>query len=143
MALLAAYGTLLPGCGGIEYLELEDKVSCLLECIVPGQLWLRESDTVRDSFTPALIEAEGLVRGHLLEVNKEAWPILDRWEGVDVNLYQRKLVEIEGEEAWVYYYQRQDICSRLFGSWLDYLEEPQAAPLFPLERANESIKMHD
>ncbi len=125
-ALIAAYGTLRPGAGGFEHLELAGLAWPAGPCVIAGDLRLRPADD-GESFAPALLPGPGRVPGSLLLAGPQALARIDSWEG-HPDAYRRvlsDLTEPAGARAWVYFYQGSDAGGRVpGGDWLAYLKAP-------------------
>ncbi len=126
---LAAYGPLMPGCGGAEHLGIADRLQALTPCLIPGQIWLIRDSRVEGALSPALLSGPGYSHGFLLEVDPRAWPIIDRWE----EGFERRLIELQdGQTAWVYLPLEQEAVAPLRDrSWARYAAHPKAIPIFP------------
>lgn len=135
--LLAAYGTLRPGCGGQDFLgiELPRQSSCTLH----GRLWLVQEKTPTGDvrLVPAFYpEEEGVVQADLLQVPEEAWGALDRFEDFIPHNNQSPYIReetltLEGESVWTYRAQNIDRINYLRdGDWVRYASHPRAIPLF-------------
>jgi hypothetical protein len=126
---LAAYGPLMPGCGGVEHLGIEELVRPLEPCLLPGEIWLINDQRQEQSLSPALLPGPGYSHGFLLEVDPRAWPAIDRWEIG----FQRRLIELQdGVTAWAYHYVgAEPLVPLRERSWARYAAHPKAIPIFP------------
>jgi gamma-glutamylcyclotransferase (GGCT)/AIG2-like uncharacterized protein YtfP len=136
---LAAYGTLLPGCGGAEYLGIEDKLEDLGPCTLKGRLWLVQKQGTKTEeirLVPAFYPEEGVVQAHLFRVPEEVWSVIDDFAGFvphDRNsAYIREESEtLEGESVWLYRGHNVEPINYLRdGDWRRYAYHPKAIPLF-------------
>lgn len=101
--LLAVYGLLRPGGGGLESLGLTRVVKLVGPCRIPGALY-----DLGDY--PGLVHGEGEVAGALLRIlDAGAGPMLDAYEDFDrtapdTSLYVRERVRLSAPRltAWVY-----------------------------------------
>lgn len=142
---LAAYGTLLPGCGGAEHLGVADQIEDLGPCTLSGKLWLvRSAESEEPRVVPAFYpEEEGLVQAHLFLVPEEAWPVLDGWEDFSPHdpqspYIREEVTTLEGESVWVYRAQNIERSNFLRdGDWRRYAFHPKAIPLFPAPKPSD------
>ncbi len=124
--LLAVYGMLMRGLGGLEQLGLVDVVRLLGPCVIEGRLFDLGA-------YPGLVPGAGRVRGELVEVRDErALAELDRFEGFDpanraASLYLREEVRLLSPDrvAMLYVYngawhQEQEVVS---GDWRLHLAQ--------------------
>jgi len=121
------YGTLMPGYG--NYRRIEQFVHGVKQSSIRGIL-------VDLGPFPALLKGEGIVKGMLLTVDREALEITDFIEGYQPdrkgNLYVREEVEVELDDggkvtAWTYFYADPD---RLRDQPLLKVGEKEGVPLF-------------
>ncbi|OFX13023.1 MAG: hypothetical protein A2516_05270 [Alphaproteobacteria bacterium RIFOXYD12_FULL_60_8] len=100
--LLAVYGTLKAGQGGVERLGLTPKLRLLGPCRFKGRL-LDLGDY------PGAVKGEGVIEGELCRIlDAAALPLLDRYEDVRHGLFVREKVPLlePQKTAWVYWYNR-------------------------------------
>jgi len=104
--LLATYGTLMRGFGGLERLEIEKRVSFVRPCAFAGALY----DLGR---FPGAVPGESVVHGELFRLHDaHLWSVLDAYEGYDAeqeekSLFVRRRVGLQapaGRTAWVYWF---------------------------------------
>lgn len=141
---LAAYGTLRPGCGGQEHLEIASRVKNIGHCTLIGRLWLVKAMVAKTDearLVPAYYPGEkGVVQADLLEIPEDVWGIIDQFEDFvphdPESPYIREEVKtLEGESVWAY--RAQNIKRINFlrsGDWKSYASHPRAIPLFPTEK---------
>ena len=124
--LLAVYGLLRPGGGGLERLGLTSDVVAVSPCRIPGALYDLGG-------YPGLVDGAGEVSGDLMRVmNDGAGSRLDAFEDFDplrpnASLYVRRHVELiePRRRAWVYVFNRgvQDRLRIERGDWLQHLAD--------------------
>jgi gamma-glutamylcyclotransferase (GGCT)/AIG2-like uncharacterized protein YtfP len=135
MALpLFVYGTLLPGCGGLEHIAIN--LGSLGAATAGGRLWLTPAHEDPTKVVPGFVPGpEGIVHGHLYEVNQPDWPALDAWEeyrpDVRSSHYRREeLITSQGDLAWVYVINTGPLLEIVeSGSWVQYCSESGSRPL--------------
>lgn len=124
--LLAAYGLLRQGGGGLERLGLTDALSHVGACVIPGVLYDLGG-------FPGIVEGEGQVAGDLFRIESPAVSsLVDRFEDFDPDdpgqsAYVRRrvaLVEPGGMDAWVYVWTRPVAPEERIatGDWLAHVE---------------------
>lgn len=74
IANLFAYGTLIPGCEPVGMAPVCSRMQLVGEATVPGTLYDLGG-------YPGVVEGEGIIRGVVLRVPPDAWPLLDAYEG--------------------------------------------------------------
>ena len=122
--LLAFYGSLMRGLGGLETLGVTERVRYLGRCEIAGRLFdLGEY--------PGLVRATGRVQGELFEVgDARTLAALDRFEGFDRadvanSYYLREEVRLLSPDrtAMVYVYNREvgGLSPVASGDWRAYL----------------------
>ena len=108
--LLFAYGTLIPGCEPAHMSPVCSRMERIGDATVRGTLY------DLGSFPGVVVEGEGMVRGVLLRVPRDAWAALDAYEGCplpggDGGLFERirttaHLATGEALNCWLYVYAR-------------------------------------
>lgn len=125
--LLALYGSLLRGLGGMEPAGVNESLRYVGPCVLEGQLF-----DLGDY--PGLRQGTGLVVGELhVVLDARAFLALDHFEGFDASrrrdsLYLRErvaLIEPAETQAWVYFYNHvPDLDARIeSGDWRAFLAE--------------------
>lgn len=104
--LLATYGTLMRGFGGLERLGVGGRVSFVRSCAFAGELY----DLGR---FPGAVPGEEVVHGELSRLqDAQVWAVLDAYEGYDAeqeakSLFVRRRVALKtptDRTAWVYWF---------------------------------------
>ena len=126
--LLAVYGLLRPGGGGLERLGLTSDVVAVSPCRIPGLLYDLGG-------YPGLVDGTEEVNGDLMRVmNDYVGARLDAFEDFNplrpnASLYIRKHVELikPRQRAWVYVFNRgvQDMSRIEHGDWPQHLADQE------------------
>jgi gamma-glutamylcyclotransferase (GGCT)/AIG2-like uncharacterized protein YtfP len=133
--LLAAYGTLRPGCQGQEHLGIRLVEAGAAE--LPGRLWLTASaePEFQGTVVPGFIPEDGhWTQAVLLQVPEALWPTLDAWENYQEDdlansQYRREMISTrDGRQVAVYILQAPAINFIRGGDWLRYAAHPKSIP---------------
>lgn len=148
--LLAVYGTLRPGCGGLEHLGVAERVQHHGPCQLQGKLWLVQEpvlETEEVRLVPAFYpEEEGVVQADLLEIPEDVWGIVDEFEDFvphdpESPYIRREIQTLQGESVWTYCAQNIKRINFLRdGDWTSYASHPRAIPLFYCQKADAEQK---
>lgn len=113
--------------GGLEQLDVLGRLSFVGSCRFQGVLYDLGS-------FPGAVPGDGVVYAELHRLHHpQVWSVLDRYEGYeakreDDSLFVRRRVELiepEGQEAWVYWYNGEVAQSARVpsGDWAKYVQD--------------------
>jgi gamma-glutamylcyclotransferase (GGCT)/AIG2-like uncharacterized protein YtfP len=119
---LFAYGTLIPGCEPAQMNSICSRLELVGEATVRGILYDLGA-------FPGVVEGDGIVRGVVLRVPRDAWRAMDAYEGCPIpggedGLFRRiptraTLAGGDDIECWLYVYAREVDAERIVvsGDW--------------------------
>lgn len=132
--LIATYGTLLPGCGGVEHLKIADKLRPVRSDFLKGMIWLRRDNNEDSLIVPGYVPGEkGEVYSFIYETDPETISLIDNWEGVEDGDYVREKVKTKsGLETFVYVCSAPEKRTSYLrdGDWRLFAAHPKARVLF-------------
>ena len=95
-----------------------------------AELILRQAHCVRMETRPANSEGAGEITVELFDIDERGLERLDRLEGYP-KLYQRKVIQVDGADAWIYYTEneaRRNYEHIPDGDWFTYYaQHPRSA----------------